>query len=203
MGAITLHAIVANHNEAISDYLSFFYFCKMKKEQLWDIFRDEVYFFILKKVKDNQAAKDILQNVFLKVHSYYNTLRDKQKLRPWVFQITRNEIADYYKDETRYVEIRHKQKQGLVDVYEDVCCLNFFMNNLPAPYKEAIALVYVEGMKQHEAAENLGISLANMKARVRRGKTMLAVKLKRCCRYEIDENGKLVGEANCARCNSM
>ena len=120
-----------------------------------------------------------------------------------MFQITRNEIADYYKDETRYMEIQNKQKQGLVDVYEDVCCLNFFMNNLPSPYKEAIALVYVEGLKQYEAAEKLGISIANMKARVRRGKTMLAVKLKRCCRYEIDENGKLVGEANCARCNSM
>ncbi|MBU3821079.1 sigma-70 family RNA polymerase sigma factor [Flavobacteriaceae bacterium XHP0103] len=173
----------------------------MEKEQLWNVFEDEVYFFILKKVRNSEAAKDILQTVFLKVHYYHETLKDAQKLRPWVFQIARNEIANYYKHETRYVEIQNEEKQGFVEAYEDVCCLSFFMNNLPSPYKEAINLVYVEGMKQHEAAEDLGISLANVKARVRRGKMMLVKKLKECCQYEIDENGKLIGEADCPRCS--
>src|SRR5690606_30452032 len=115
----------------------------MEKGQVWDKYKDEIFFFILKKTGNNNAAKDISQSVFLKVHCHYNVLRNKQKLRSWVFQIARNEIIDYYKNETRYVEIQNEEKRNFVEAYDDVCCLNFFMNSLPSPYKEAIHLVYV------------------------------------------------------------
>ena len=41
----------------------------MDTQTVWNNLNSEVYFFILKKVKDRNAANDILQNSFLKIQA--------------------------------------------------------------------------------------------------------------------------------------
>ena len=67
-------------------------------------------------------------------------------------------------------------------------------------YREVIELVYIKGHKQKDVAVALDISLENTKARIRRAKDMLKHKFKECCKYELDEKGKLTGEPNCSTC---
>ena len=74
------------------------------------------------------------------------------------------------------------------------------INELPEIYKEVIELVYIDGKKQKDAAKHLGISLENVKARIRRAKDMLKKKFKECCKYESNKKGKLIGAPNCSKC---
>ena len=63
---------------------------------IWKRMGDEIYFFILKKVKDRNIANDVFQEVFLKIHANIGSLKQEGKLKSWAFQIVRNEIANYF-----------------------------------------------------------------------------------------------------------
>lgn len=167
----------------------------------------QIYFFILKKVKNTTQAKDILQNVHLKAFENVHQLKHPEKTRAWLYQIARNEIADYYHQESKYVQkfdttaneetFPQKLDKG------DFCCLDKFIDGLPPIYKSVIEQTYLKGKTQKETAQLENISLANVKARLRRAKHMLQEKLQDCCQYQMDENGKLVGEPNCVSCNAV
>src|SRR5436309_2940428 len=66
-------------------------------EKVWYEFNAQLKFFILKRIPDEQSAEDILQDVFLKIHTHIDALRNEEKLQSWIYQITRNAIIDYYR----------------------------------------------------------------------------------------------------------
>lgn len=172
----------------------------METITIWNTFNSEIYFFILKKVKNKDAANEILQNSFLKIHQNIGQLKDSIKVRAWSFQIVRNEIANYFNNESKTF---HNVDFGILknpETHIDLCCFDRFIDNLPKEYKQVIELVYIKGKKQVEVAELMGISLANVKARIRRAKSMLKINFNECCKFELNEEGKLVGEPDCAHC---
>ncbi|MEM6700228.1 MAG: sigma-70 family RNA polymerase sigma factor [Bacteroidota bacterium] len=172
----------------------------MKVNQIWDIYKDEVYFFILKQLKNKDAAEEVLQNSFLKVCLYLNSLKEQKKLRAWIFQIARNEIINYFNQSSKQSKTELPKLEEEQEIDDDICCLDRFVEQLPETYRATIELLYFQGKKQHEVAETLDISLANVKARVRRGKAMLKQNLQECCQYELNKYGDLVGESDCAHC---
>lgn len=174
----------------------------METQNIWNNFNEELYFFILKKVKNKTAANDIFQNTFLKIHKNLPQLKAEEKARAWIFQIARNEITNYFHKESLYVKQTHTNIQAPVQEYQHICCFDKFINDLPEIYKEVIELVYIEGKKQKEAAESLEISIENVKIRLKRAKVILKKKFNECCKYELDKNGNLIGESNCAICKT-
>lgn len=174
----------------------------MKTEEIWKKYNNELYFFILKKTKDKSITNDVLQNTFLKIHKNITKLNSDEKAKPWSFQIARNEIANYYNKEAIYVE--NFNSNNIVDIkqVDNYCCFDSFINTLPTNYRQVIELIYVEGFKQKEVASKLAISLDNVKARVRRAKDILKDNFSKCCKYQFNKQGKLIGEANCAMCKT-
>ena len=168
--------------------------------ELWRAHSEEVYFFILKRVKETTIANDILQNTFYKAHKNINQLENLDKIRPWIFQISRNEIANYFKREVKYAKKFSDKDEKASGSYQDICCFNRFIEELPTHYKAVIDLVYFKGKTQTETASELNISLPNVKARIRRTKDYLKQRFNECCKYEIDKNGQLTGEPDCAAC---
>lgn len=173
----------------------------METITIWNTFNSEIYFFILKKVKNKDVANEILQNSFLKIHQNINQLKDSEKVKAWSFQIVRNEITNYFNDQSKTFHNVNFEIFKNPESYMDFCCFDRFISNLPEEYKEVIELVYIKGMKQIEVAELIGISLANVKARIRRAKSLLKINFNECCKFELNEEGKLIGESNCAHCD--
>jgi len=173
---------------------------KMETKTIWNDFNEELYFFILKKVKNKTVANDIFQNTFLKIHKNRSSLQSDGKVKAWIFQIARHEIANYFNKELVYVENFNTENEIALENFQQICFFDRFINKLPQIYKETINEVYIKGEKQKDAAKVLGISLENLKARIRRAKCILKVNFNECCKYEIDRNGKLVGESNCSTC---
>ena len=173
----------------------------METQKIWIQFNEELYFFILKKVKNEAATNDIFQNTFLKIHKNLQQLKEDEKVKAWVFQIARNEIANFFNQESVYVAITKEGKESDAKNYQNICCFDKFINDLPIIYKEPIELVYIKGKKQQEVSEILNISLANVKARIRRAKDILKKNFNECCKYEFDKNGNLIGEPNCTLCD--
>ncbi|MGK0467707.1 sigma-70 family RNA polymerase sigma factor [Clostridium sp.] len=64
---------------------------------LWEEFSIPLRKFISKRISNQQNAEDILQEVFLKINSNIEALKDKQKLQSWIYSIARNTIIDFYR----------------------------------------------------------------------------------------------------------
>ncbi len=177
---------------------------KLKTVDIWNEHYTEIFFFVLKRVKNTDSTHDIIQNTFLKIHNNLKTVKQTSKVKSWVFQIARNEIINFYNSSTKVKDSSNVTSDWLTEgQYNSLCCFDKFVNELPDKYRTVIILVYFEGKKLLEVTKELELSLANVKARVRRGKEMLKENFRKCCKYNVDENGKLVGESNCVRCNQM
>ncbi|MEO5952736.1 MAG: sigma-70 family RNA polymerase sigma factor, partial [Chloroflexia bacterium] len=62
--------------------------------------------FILRRIGgDDDSADDILQDVFLKVHTRIDTLKNQDRLESWIYQIVRNTINDYFRSQRPQSEV--------------------------------------------------------------------------------------------------
>lgn len=172
----------------------------LRTEEIWKEYGTQLHFFVLKRVTDATAVKDVLQNIFLKVHKNLDSLQDPKKVKAWVFQIARNELANHYKGLNSTVSITESDHSGDFVTLGHFCCLERFLEELPENYRTVIHLVYKKGKTNAEAANELGISLPSVKARIRRAKNDLKQRFRECCLYKTNKSGKLVGEPDCAIC---
>ena len=53
--------------------------------------------FVLARVSDPGAADDVLQEIYLRIHSHIASVHDCARLQAWVYQIARNAVVDHYR----------------------------------------------------------------------------------------------------------
>lgn len=153
--------------------------------------------FVLRRVSDPSTADDILQNVFLKIHSRVDTLRDDTRLESWIFQITRNEIADHYRARFSSHEAAKAYEPAEMPSEEDAmekfsAGVRDMIDQLPDQYREALLLTEFEGLTQQELADRAGLSLSGAKSRVQRARQLLKDLLMQCCHIEFDKYGTVL-----------
>jgi len=169
----------------------------LKKDEtaaIWSEFSGQVRRHLLGKVRNEADADDLMQEIFVKIHRHAGSLRDKDKLAPWIRTIVANTVADYYrKGRDSSVEL-DEERTAAGDSHDDavdcaVKCLGVFVSRLPDKYREALLLADVEGERQKEAAERMGISYSGFKSRVQRGRTMVKEMFVGCCVDSLDKDG--------------
>jgi len=180
-------------------------------EDIWNEFSQRLRAFILSRVSDPDDADDILQDVFVKLHTRIDTLRDADRLAPWLYQIARNTIANHYRarrpavtaPETLEIEDEPAESDAAKQI---AASLTHMVDLLPDRYRQAVVLSELQGLPQQEVAERLGLSLSGAKSRVQRGRQMLREALLDCCHFEFDRLGHLIDYAPrpdcCRRCAS-
>ena len=175
---------------------------KEMNEEVIDIWNDlhkGLINFINQKVKNSEISKDISQDVFVKVFSKIDTLKNKDKIIPWIYQITRNEISTYFRKHEFEKEIEVVDKSDILD--EDLTvefskCIQPMINSLPPKYQEAIRMTEIESISQKELAKSLNISYSGAKSRVQRGREMLKELLQQCCTVSSDKYGNITNYTN-------
>jgi RNA polymerase sigma-70 factor (ECF subfamily) len=181
-------------------------------ESIWYEFSETLRRFILKRVRDEQAADDILQEVFIKVHRHLGTLSDETRLESWLYQVTRNAIADYFRRQPATIDLEEEMAladEGQDDGLQDALALSLksMMDSLPEEYRTALVLDSLEGVSQAEIGARLGISLSGAKSRVQRARAKLRDMLFDCCHFEFDRRGTVIDyyprEQCCVRCECM
>lgn len=162
-------------------------------EQIWNELAEKLRRFIRRRVANEAAAEDILQDVFLKLAKRAEELPEPAKLQGWVFLITRNAIIDHYRMRKETVAVPETLVDETVASPEEADGLNAslrrMIRSLPEPYREAVLLTGIDGVPQVGLAKRLGISLSGAKSRVQRGRQMLKKLLLDCCQFEFDRRG--------------
>lgn len=167
-------------------------------ETLWQQFSARLRAFILRRVEDEAVAEDLLQEVFLRIHTRMGGLHDSQRLEAWVFQITRNAIIDHYRSRRPWATISEDvavEDELLPEpdaAGEIAGSLREMAQALPEPYRQALILTEFNGLSQKELADRLGISLSGAKSRVQRARQKIKDELLNCCHFEFDRYGRVV-----------
>lgn len=176
--------------------------------QSWNESSEKLLGFIVSKVHQKEDAEDILQEVFIKSINKLDTLRPDTNLNAWLFAVTKNTINDYFRKNSKNFTSQIQEEivedeSSEFSIQDNFCCLEPHINELPEKYKTVILLSEIEGKKHKEISEELGLSLSAIKSRVVRGRELLKEKFVSCCKYHLNEEGKLSGEADCHRpdCN--
>ena len=179
-------------------------------EQVWLELHERLLRFIRGRVGDEGLAEDILQDVFLKIHTRIDTLRDEDRLESWVWQIVRHAIADHHRARRPLFEL----SEGLaaLDGADDdndaasrqlVPFISATVAGLPGPYREALLLTEYEGLTQQALADRAGISLSGAKSRVQRAREKVKTVLLECCHFELDRRGGIIDyQPRCDDCAS-
>jgi len=147
--------------------------------------------------KNPGLVDDIVQDSFLKLHLQIEAKKKIEFPKAWLFRVAQNLLNDHYRNK----KIRTQELGEHEDISENQDhqhgpedCLLGIIASLPMKYKKAVFLVDVKGIKQTEAAEQLNIALATFKSQVQRGRKLVMQGYVDCCDYEINKDGKLIGD---------
>lgn len=178
----------------------------------WISYKDALRNYILKLVKDEDTANEISHEVLMKVYSSCCSGRPIRNIRSWLFQIAYNTCMDHFKKTGKTVELQkevveeedHKPYEGAGEFVRPLLQL------LPKKYAAPLELSDLEGLKQQEVADKLGLSLTATKTRIQRARKLLKDQITDCFHVEVDKNGQLTAfevkgtcavlQANCSRC---
>lgn len=199
-------------------------------ELIWHEFHKRLSVFIARRVRNQADVEDILQDVLRRVHQRVGTLKRADRLVSWLFQITRNAVADYYREPARRREIptdfTSETKAEMRAVHPNTemdlaapgmdqatviaglsACLRPMTQHLPARYRDALTQVDLEGVTQREAATRHGISISGMKSRVQRGRQILKRMLEECCQIHLGPAGGIddytTRDPSCVHCSAV
>jgi RNA polymerase sigma-70 factor (ECF subfamily) len=147
--------------------------------EFYDRYADAMYGIVLRIVKREAVAEDVMQEAFMKIwnnsHRYDSR---KGSLFTWGLNIARNTAIDKIRSkasqrEKQTVTIEASQIHANGDhTYApniQTIGLKSLVNNLEIKYQEIIDLVYFQGFTQQEIHKKLDIPLGTVKSRLRIG----------------------------------
>jgi RNA polymerase sigma-70 factor (ECF subfamily) len=151
--------------------------------------------FVNSKVRNDQDAQDILQDVYLKIQSKGYQLSDEVKFNQWIYRITRNSIIDYYRERKKVIETELADTEENYNLFTDCVadCITKLISTLPPLYRDALEKVELQNLPQNEVAKTLGISYTGFKSRVQRARQLLKEKMQSHYHIETDGYGNVIG----------
>jgi len=142
-----------------------------------------------------QQAEDILHDVFVSLTTKTNKNEAPDNVASWLYSVTRNRIIDYYRANKFFDELPDELVAGSDDI--DVVgqlskCMLPMIKALPETYQQVLTLSEVDGEKNRDIADELGLSLSAVKSRILRGRQSLHESMVRCCKIHINTSGDIV-----------
>jgi RNA polymerase sigma-70 factor (ECF subfamily) len=145
---------------------------------LFEQHKDMVYRTAFAITRDEKAADDILQECFVRLYTYRNSVDSSRPLKPWLYRVTVNLAYDW--------SAKAKVGQSLDDVLEWLTGLPGTFSSpdrkteekemmqmvqdvvagLPTPHRAVIVLFYIEGLSVEEIAGVLELPVGTVKSRL-------------------------------------
>lgn len=151
---------------------------------LFEGYKDRVYSIALHFSGEDSMAKDITQQVFLKLFTTISQFRFDSEFTTWLYRIVANACIDEQRrrrrfvpfadgEEVRVAGVKGSQEKALIrrQVADSV---HAAISRLSPKLRLPILLKYVEGLSYEEIAETLGCSIGTVSSRLNRGHKALA-----------------------------
>lgn len=135
---------------------------------------------------DDDLAKDLAQEVFIKVWEHLDSFRNESSISTWIYRITVNTCLMQLRRKTRTVPLKNIDKSEADDHNEDEVQKEKQLTQLHAcisklfDFDKSVILLELEGLPQREIAEVTGLTHESVRVRIHRIKE----KLLKCIRHD-------------------
>jgi RNA polymerase sigma-70 factor (family 1) len=141
-------------------------------ERVYKIYSARLYCNLLKLVKSESEAQEILQDVFLKVWDNRQNIDIEKSFRSWIFKIAENKVYDFFrkvardkKKEAQLLAIASSEYAPVEELLltdENAAILRKAIESLPPQRQQVFRLCKLEGKSYKEVSELLGISVSTI-----------------------------------------
>lgn len=136
---------------------------------------------------DDEKAKDVVQESFIKTYKNINGFNVDKKFSSWIYRIVHNESMNFLVKNKRIVKWNEEiEIDSGIDIEEELLVkeltehTNSCLKNLPSIYSEPLELFYLEGKKYEEISDILRLPIGTVGTRINRAKLIM----KRICQKE-------------------
>jgi len=156
-------------------------------QQLVDVHYGPLYRFAMSLIRNESQAGDLVQDTFLTWASKGHQLRDRTKVKAWLFTTLHRRFLESQRRMVRFPHVEISEVADdlphvdpeLVD-HLDAQSIVRLLSEVDAQFQAAVSLFYLEDYSYNEIAEILDVPLGTVKSRIARGLAQLkALVLKR------------------------
>jgi len=166
-------------------------------QEIYTTFQPRIFGYLLRMLGENEAD-DLTQEVFVKVEKALQEFRGEAQLSTWIYRIATNAALDRlrsasFKQQARECVLGDSSNQDVsepeaMNVWTGEAnpatdqqvirqemnnCIREYIDQLTEDYRTVLVLGEVEGFKNREIAEILGVSLDMVKIRLHRARAKL------------------------------
>jgi len=145
-------------------------------------YKDPLFIFVSKRVKNEADAEDITQETLISALNALPNFKSKSKLFTWLCGIAKHEIADYYRKRKLKTVLFSKmpflqdwadealgpQGKYLKDELKEE--IKYVLENLSEGYSKILRLKYIEGLSMKAIAKKLSITAKAVESRLYRAR---------------------------------
>ena len=157
---------------------------------------DSMYNFAYRLTMDEDEAKDLVQDTYLKAFRFISSFQRGTNAKAWLFRILKNSfINDYRKKSKEPVKLDYQEVETFynsdeadsditidlrVETVQDMIGdeIANALNSLAVDFKAVIILCDIEGFTYEEMAKILDIPIGTVRSRLHRARNLLKEKLK-------------------------
>lgn len=170
-------------------------------EEIYGAYADRVLNLAYRITADEETARDLTQEIFVKVYENLGDFEQRSHVFTWIYRIAINHITSYLRKERRrrwvfFMDqklsdvLREGEEQPAFAVpaiessaerkleeQERARIVWSIIRSLPPKYRVPLVLFYYDGMSHKEISDTLGLSVAAVETRIHRAKKQLIKKL--------------------------
>ncbi len=183
---------------------------KIDFNEAYEKFQPKIARYLTRLVGEH-GIDDLTQEVFVKVSLGLKNFRGESQLSTWIYRIATNAALDRLRSpsfqqmvqerrsskSTEEAEEEKDQTGQRLSVEQNLIrkemneCIRDFIERLPENHRTVVVLGELEGFKNSEIAEILGITVDTAKIRLHRAKARLKKELETHCSFYRDEQNEL------------
>ena len=145
--------------------------------KLFDKYKGQVYRTALAITHDRDAAEDILQDCFLRVHAHMNKLNGEKTIAPWLYRVTVNLCYNWLAGKRRQVTFideiidhlvgsRAPSPQRMAEAWELHQTISRAIDSLSFDHRIVVLLYYLNDFNLEEIAYILECPIGTIKSRL-------------------------------------
>ena len=156
---------------------------------------NSMYNFAYRLTFDEDDAKDLVQDTYLKAYRFINSFQQGTNAKAWLFRILKNSfINDYRKKKKEPAKVDYQEVETFynsedvdrqitpdlrVEALQDMMGdeISNALNSLDVDFRTVIILCDLEGFKYDEMAKILDIPIGTVRSRLHRARNLLKEKL--------------------------
>lgn len=155
-----------------------------------------VFHIIFRLVRDKELANDLVQETFMKAFSSLKTYRSEYRFSTWLYKIAANSSIDHLRKKRiralsldnpiqtgdgeigfEVADYSHHPEREMVR-HEQAASINDAISSLPRKYRQVIIARHQEEKSYEEIADELGVPVGTVKARIFRARELLKKRLR-------------------------